>query len=650
MDMRYKRNQRNVIISTDGYIKKYFGNEIKRILVPSNRSIQNSDMPYVPHIQGEHILGDYLNNDEFMDQQFVFTGLTGTGKTTILRHVFQLEGNGNKPRIDEGRVIIPIDFNRSQSSADAAIHSNLRVAVDMLCNEKKIDYPDVENNSFYSYIENRRPDLLRINTRQTIHTSYTDKMNYLLEKMPVVYASCQLQYVMDHPNCDIKLVILIIDNIEAFILPGAKDSRARYLSPVIEAFKLAECISQRDNPTDWYCNLLIVCRHHVWRIMTGEFLDDGPENTLLQSYVANGIPYDLADPVKVDAIVNKRNEVFSRKQRDPEKWNKAVEIVDIILQTMEKSIGDFVLQLELKDLRKSMLKLQELIFHNGLQKKSDAEIESGAFQIDSVEQFDLNRVNLIRIIGLGKHKYYSGASSLIPNLLYNEHNSGIELYLLLTLKYFLIKCEYAEPAWDNPVSISDFYMNVNMVFEIDEVALHKLFGRSIQKLIQQRMLLRSADQSQDDVPGLSLEDISRIEHVYVSGAAVKLWEELGKSSALFQLYLDDIWFDEQYDFKGDDGNDVEHCVKYLGVLVETEKRIFSQAKNLTKSNVENYIQCFGEVPVCKHLVDGLLASLKAIIQSGDSKTHNRIKTAKETEKKAKGINASLIDWQNTRLD
>ena len=153
--------------------------------------------------------------------------------------------------------------------------------------------------------------------------------------------------------------------------------------PVIEAFKLAECIDQRDDSTKWCFNMIIACRHHIWRIMKGEFPDDSKESALLQSYVTTESPYDLAQPAKVNAIIEKREEVFARKQRDPQNLEGAVNVVNTILQTMKNSVGDFVLQLVLKDLCKSMSKMQVLILHKGLQKKSDdmCDLRDGAMSL-----------------------------------------------------------------------------------------------------------------------------------------------------------------------------------------------------------------------------------------------------------------------------
>lgn len=578
----------------------------------------------------------------------VFTGLTGSGKSTILRHVFGLELNANKTYISEDTVIISVDFNRSQKSAQDAILSSLRAAVQTIVDTYDITYPDIDNEEFYQYIFSRRNDFLLLNSKHSPSTPHREKMIQLLEDLPTAYASCQLQYVMDHESCSLELVVFVVDNIEAFRDPNAKNAKKKYLDPVIEAFKLAECIDQRGGSTKWCFNMVIACRHHIWRIMKGEFTDNSQENVLLQSYVTTEKPYDLSDPVRVNAIIQKREEIFARKNRDLNKWNEAVGVVNTVLQTMENSIGDFVMQLELKDLRKSMSRMQEIILNKRLQKKTDEEIAAGAFQIDSVDQFDLTRVNLIRTIGLGNWKYYSDSNSVIPNLLVNDHREGFELYTLLTLNYFLIQCGYSEPAWDNPISIPNFYDELKDIFGYSENELTNLFGRSIHFLIQHRLLLRSADQPQDEVPGLSLRDVDKIEHVYVSGAAVKLWEELGKSSALFQLYIDDIWLDEEWDYFDDDGNDIEHCVNYLIELQIKEKKIFNIAHNKSIRAAEEYINAFGVVPVCVQLAEGLINSLKTISTSDDSRAQSRIVTAKKTLLKAKRLHDELFEWERSR--
>lgn len=647
--MKTKRNIPNTTVSTKGYIETYFGADIGRILVPSLRSLSDGEIPYVSHQEAEEVLSNCLTSDPLIDKSLVFTGLTGTGKTTILRHVFGLEKNASNPHPEGETLIIPVDFNRSQKSPQDGILSSLRVAIEMICNTCGVDYPDLNNEQFYAYIEKKRGDFLKLNPKHGRSTLPCERMETFIDEMPTTFASCQLQYVMDHPANSFKLIVLAVDNIEAFLDSTAKDPQSRYLAPIIEAFKLADCIGEREMPTKWRFNMVIACRHHIWRIMKGEFSDNSQENVLLQSYVTTETPYDLRNPVKVNDIVKKREEVFSKKQRDSQKWDTAVTVVNTMLQAMENNVGDFVLQLELKDLRKSMAKMRETVLHRGLQRVTDDQIVSGAFQIGSVEQFDLTRVNTIRVIGLGNKKYYSDQSSIIPNLLVNDSCEEMELFLLLTLNYFLLHCNYLEPAWDNSVSVSGFYAAMKSIFRDQYFAFNSFFEFSIRFLLQHRLLLRSADQPQNEAPGLSSAEIEKIETVYVSGGAIVLWSELGKSSALFQLFLDDIWLDENSDYLDDDGNDIEHCVKYLETLYDAEQRIYNTAKNISSACARYYLNDFGKTPICKQLLTGLISSLDTIIASGDSRSQGRIIIAKRTLQQAQKLAQGIQEWEENRL-
>lgn len=51
--------------------------------------------------------------------------------------------------------------------------------------------------------------------------------------------------------------------------------------------------------------------------------------------------------------------------------------------------------------------------------------------------------------------------------------------------------------------------------------------------------------------------------VSISGFFLALWKELGKSSVLSQQFLDDIYLNEDANYLNNGRNDIEHCVKYL---------------------------------------------------------------------------------------
>lgn len=634
--MRVKRATSNKPQKTEGYIMKYFGPDISKILVPNSRNIQNCPIPYVEHHEAEAVLGRFLQRDPELDKFIVFTGLTGSGKTTILRHVFGIEQNSNSVQIVGRTAIIPIDFNRSQVSAEMAILSSVRSAVGKLCKTYGVDEPTLDNPGFFQFVSEVRDDFLMLDVEHDEATPPHDRLKALHNKLPVAFASCQLQYVLSSPDCGIELVLLIVDNVEGF--KGKGSERLKYLEPVIEALHLYECVSQRAQPTNWSFNMVIACRHYVWRLLKGEEDENGSVSPLLESFITTENAYDLSDPVAIDQIVGARERAFSRNQSS-ERWATSVSVVKTILQKMEGTIGDFVVQLNLKDLRKSMSDMQRLILHKGLQKKSDDEI-AGAFSISSPEQFDLSRINLIRTLALGNHTHYSG-DGLIPNLLRNHREEGAELYPLVTLKYFLEQCGYEEPEWDNSVSVEGFYRDMRELFGFEGNQFDRRFKSSVRYFLKHRILLRSADQQQDEVPGLTYREIDAIESVYVSGAAVRLWDEMGKSSALFQLYMDDVFVEKESPYMEPNGNDIEHCFEYLKYLSSAEERMFNKGSNLGRWHARRYVQLLGQERICKHLAEGLVRSLDYIRDHDETPAGIR---AGQTFVAVKSFADSLKDW------
>ena len=178
------------------------------------------------------------------------------------------------------------------------------------------------------------------------------------------------------------------------------------------------------------------------------------------------------------------------------------------------------------------------------------------------------------------------------------------------------------------------------LFEYDDATMSRIFKQSIIYLLRTRMLLRSADQNQLVVE-VNTKVIEQIEYVYVSGAAVVLWNELGNSSALFQLFMDDIWFDDDSDYLKEGGNDVEHCYKYLCELFKIEKSIYNLTENLGTSHAKLYLEFFGAEPISKHLAVGLISSLRLISDSGESL---RVDKAKIALGKTERLSSEISKW------
>ena len=621
-----------------GYIKKYFGDDIDLLLSESDRVFRVDASPYVRHERAEEFLDAYRRPNWDTDRITLFTGLTGSGKSTILRNYFGFGIESHiKPKIDESTrtVLIPVDFNRSHKSAKDVILGNLGYAMELVQKRYDLKYPRPDNEDFYQYVDVVRPDLLRLAPNYTSLT-HTERLNEAAIINNELLNSCRFQYVMEQAE-ELDHVLLLIDDVEMVGDP---------VEVVMQALQVVECFLGRDSDSRFMFDIILSCRHHVWRMMNERNMDDDPQKPRLQSYFTTD-DFDLYDPVDIKAIVDRRQEIIRKRRANPERWDAAAQAVKTILFYAGNNVGTLVQELMLKNNRSSFGRLKELVKNPGLQIEPSIDMEPGSFHLDSVHDFDLSRVNLIRQFGLRNWTYYASDHSDIPNLLYNlpETDRKIELYPLLTLKYFLKLSGYTPQNWEVGYQVSHFMRRMKTVFGIKEDSVYdETFGRSVRYLIKNRMLLRSKDQDQIELEELRTEaGQRRVQLVYVSGAAHELWNELANSSALFQLFIDDIWLPNDSDYFEDEGNNIEHCVEYLTHLWEIEQRIYHKSGNIHHD--DEYRRLFGKVPVCRWLLTGLKNSLQNIINSADVGTGERKRSAEITMERVKTLERSMPNWR-----
>lgn len=129
---------------------------------------------------------------------------------------------------------------------------------------------------------------------------------------------------------------------------------------------------------------------------------------------------------------------------------------------------------------------------------------------------------------------------------------------------------------------------------------------------------------------------------------MKLWEELRTSSALFQLFIDDIWIDDSLDFFGNNGNNIEHCIKYLKLLKEVEDRIYNSTKNISTRSAERHLEVFGTSLICEQFLAGLISSLETICASNGLVSQNRVSDAEKALNIGKTLFSEMIKQKEDR--
>lgn len=606
-------------------IEKYLKNEIDFLLAPSADQLNGVDFEdiYISVPLVENFLNSALTYSQF-DKIYYLTGLTGSGKSMILKKVFKYQGMS--PRISNNTLIIPFSFDNFPSNPsvfDSDKEGINNVYVNMLnsvCELIEKSCPNIKlirdnEADFLAKVGESRADYTQVpNIWPRPNTS--ERIQYFMDSNPIPFNTAMLKYYLNQSNCFINNIVILVDDIE-----GAGENQE--LIPIKTAYRIITCLENTPKSKDWSVHLIISCRNYVYRlIMDNSFT---AERQRIETYTESEY-FHLEKAPSITAIVNKRYQAISKKDKS-EKWKTALDTVMAILLGIDSSIGEFILNLKIRNIRKALSVTKRIVYNKQWIQRNYVEETAGAFTIDSVMDFDITPATLIRAIGMGESLIYSSNISDIPNIMYNEDET--DLYPLLVIKYCLqyrnVDEKYAN--WNDTINLYDFYNKIENIFGKEEMSHKSLFKKATEYLILNRLLLRSIDQLQNNSMPVNEKNIHQITKVYISNAAVDIWELLSKNSVLFEMYMDDIWLDNtmrtrnKRKFRGFDIDNFTIAIGYLEKLIDKETLLRNHAQNLGTFN--EYIDLFGNNSICEHLLSGLTKSLNAFYK--DDASEQRLK-------------------------
>ena len=619
-------------------IEKYLEKEINYLLNPSGDNFTQTEFSniYVRNPEAEDALMQYTEHTQ-SNNTFILTGLTGSGKSMLIRYVFNI--HSIKPHVSDDRknIIIPFNFNNIPSgNIPVQFQRMMHSACDCLLEEfEGLRRVEENEEEFYSFIKERRADMIYVGDRYP-QPSKREVLANICETMPLAFFSSMFKFYLNQREvCSIDNVIFVLDDIEGIRIDDMDDCGDRRrveLLPIKMVLELITCMeNQNGEVVEWSLNTIISCRHYVYRLMHSVTYNvDRLYTQALEAYSLNS-RYDLKKSPSIMDIINKRFTAVPAQHRDDkEKWEKAMGVVLELLDTIDAGVCQFVLDLRLKNIRETLSCLKELVFNKRWIQRECSEDVSGAFKIGDISQYKPTYASLIRAIGMNESNVYNSSNSLIPNLLYNGEHGELDLFPLLALKYALCRANYHESNWDDPpIKASIFYAEIDKLF--NEKNITEKFQASFHYLIEHRLLLRNADQEQIDNDRLSRDNIQSVERVYVPGVAVTLWNMLGQSSVLFEMYVDDIWLDNSkrnYSSQFSRGfidDKFELCLDYVEILSSIERELFLLAYNCTGNEVM-YYKLFGKESISGYLLSGLEHSLNVFYRD------NRVWTYRDSQK------------------
>lgn len=593
-------------------IEKYLKEEIDFLLAPSANQLNgiNFNDIYIPMPLAENFLSSTLKKSH-SDKVLYLTGLTGSGKSMVLKKVFQFDHM--TPKIHNNNLIIPFTFDGFSNgtiSEGASVNHNIERTfqnmLDCACEIIEKTYSDIKRvqgneEDFLDTVRKNRGDFTQIPDAWP-RPSNDERILHFMKNNPIPFWTSVLKFYLNQDTCSINNVIILIDDVEGV---GEKSE----LIPIKIAYKILTCLENTDRTRDWSSHLVISCRHYVYRLIVQN--DSTLEYQHIETY-PEPESLHLDQSLTVTKIVEKRYEAIKKKSKG-NKWKNALQIVLEVISGIDNNVGAFLLNLKIQNMRKALSVTKRIVYNKLWIQRDYIESTAGAFTIDSVKDYNITQATLIRAIGMGESLIYHSDVSDIPNVMYNENER--DLYPLLVLKYCLKNKSNEYATWEDTINLDYFYEAIKRIFGENNDFHFCKFKQSTEYLIIKRLLLRSIDQLQDNTIPVNSDTVGSITKVYISNAAVDIWDLLEKNSILFEMYTDDIWMDNsdrpanKKQFRGFDLDNYQAAINYLNILVEKEILLRNYAANLGK--MDDYENLFGNDFICEHLLKGLINSLKA---------------------------------------
>lgn len=628
----YGKTLTSNISASKGIIRTYLSSEIDYLLAPSNESLAKEvdiDKLFVKKGQAEDNLRSFLYSSNYTSGFFILTGLTGTGKTTVINKAV---GYYTSPTIRSDKengdiLIIPISFNdvdgdheTNNDDISVCFKCALKAAINCIRKEYSIDVDGLNYSDIVGFFESNRASL--INDDLFDAYSAEEKYKLAIKQNAIAAYAYHMFYYITKQECNISKIILIVDNIEG-VGGNLEDKPINITYSICSAFdkvKIRNCLMK----------VIIGCRNYVYRYV---FVNNQRPKQRIESF-PNPTTYHLdKDCPSLIEIIKKRYDNmpshYRERRGNVDKWDCAMSVINELLTKLDKQYGIFIQNLNIRNIRNSFMLLKDIVYNTlWVQRDSFYDMAEG-FEISDLKQFSTSQANIIRAIGMGENTLYSSdhVNCKLPNLLYNKDET--DLLALLLIRYCMIKTglndrkKYAD--WSESIRRNNILHEVDLVFGGDNNELKDKFDTVFKYLVNKRLLLRSKDQVQVDTEPVNETNLGQVEYVYISNAAVDIWDLMGETSVLLEMYMDDIFLDNDDRsrknlYRGFDEINYAIAIKYIFDLSQIEQTFFTTSANCNRTKY--YLDVFGETPIVRHLYKGMQQSFNSyFIEDSEAKKH-----------------------------
>lgn len=595
----------------------------------------------------DHFVASNINQIKYL------VGLTGMGKTTLIRNYFKITDRDVK--IENEKIIIYISFFNSdllfdnpELSVKNEIIKYLSRAVGKLLetNQKILLDEKCFWENFYLFIEKNKPALLMnedilpgvslfdnlLLSPSSEYDKKIKKIKKICETNPLEYYTCLIKYIIRETKINYKIFI-IYDDIES--------KSEKFHSPVVEAARHIHACFCANEGKNILIKSLIVLRAYTFRSNIGR-QSEARRESVKNDLILKKSSADLLE------IFSKRFEFISEKKSVDKTSNypTAKEVLEYVAGYINKIGNSFIYCISNYNICDSMIIYSHIITNLNWIACNEEEYK-GAFQLDK-KYYRVTTDNIIRAISEISNDQIIDNYSFIPNILYNEKD-GTELIGLYIIKLFIQKGAnkvYGEKYIQGDEVISDivsiFTQNTDMNYRNEyweyrvRAVLTYLFNSGI--------LLRS-------VYDIEIPNDSQIKRqfrddykLYLSPRGMALYNTLSKNASLLKLYINDMSLDTSNLSNTYIENTTQTFIKileYIDYSFSMERRYIAESM----PSLDSYQEKFGKEFIASTLLDGVVDNMYVYY-----KEENRGDDYNSLMQTASNIFISMLDYSNTIKD
>ncbi len=565
---------------------------------------------------------------ENMDSITVLIGYQGIGKSTDIRHSYQIMNDAIKLDKEHNTVIFPSFFRgvvsginiKDDSAVFSDIRNDLAKKICAVCEALEDEIPALVSDfasaagkeKFFELFKQTNPKALaninsleKENNEQKVVNAY--KNDYF------IYIATKLKYYLSCPLCNYHKILIILDDIESLPDIGYQE---QMVSQYMRLYSCLRNLPAMDRSDKVYIKMLLSVRPLTYRLLKKGKTQINARNI-----------YKL-ESVNLKRYFEKKYTLLPPNTREKEEWKNAYDILVHLSEKFEGKYANMIKRLVYMNIRETF-KVYYDILGNFTWTARESLVHEGKIE------YIINNITVIRALACNGGKvYYNDIGSLIPNIFYDTTDKENLLLGLYIISYFVQKQHGIWEYGENAVSVQQICVDFQDIFGKENIKKEKIMEH-INYLYETGILNVSImDQSEHGEDKLLESNL-----IHLSSKGCEIWSMLSADSVSMEMYREDFYQEYDRQANGDQFRSsyelmdlnmqllaflLVYAMIYEFCLIEKAKIKIA----IYNGTYGKYLSWFGADPIVSHLKKGVDNSVS---YSGNSENTDILNRSQELD-------------------